>query len=219
MPRLQTNVRNQIQRVSEFPPVNTNNIFAISTQQQLHHPQLQAQPHYLNPSLSAQNDVGGQLQQHSLLFGMSGPIIGSTNYRSSLAFNSGDHRDYGLDNHTQHGYGLELNPTHVTTYSGSTMITNTNVRNVTLNGLGATNANFQQDIGEQNMFDPSNIVANDIEGSDPNEWKYWDAFVDYNPMGDLFQNPTSPSATLPNEHGSSKDIGGSVFKNSKFPHE
>ncbi|WMV60299.1 hypothetical protein MTR67_053684 [Solanum verrucosum] len=179
MPRLQTNIPNQIQRVSEFPPINTNNIFAISTQQQLHNPQLQAQPHYLNPSLSAQNDVGGQLQQHSLLFGMSGSIIGSTNYRSSLAFNSGDHHDYGLDNHTQNGYGLDLNPTHVTTHSGSTMITNTNVGNVTLNGLGATNANFQQDIGEQNMFDPSNIVANDTEGSDPNEWKYWDAFVDY----------------------------------------
>ncbi|WMV60307.1 hypothetical protein MTR67_053692, partial [Solanum verrucosum] len=62
-------------------------------------------------------------------------------------------------------------------------------------------SHLQQDIGEQNMFDPSNIVANDIEGSDPNEWKYWDAFVDYNPMGDLFQNPTSPSATLPNEYG------------------
>ncbi|WMV60292.1 hypothetical protein MTR67_053677 [Solanum verrucosum] len=148
-----------------------------------------------------QNDVGGQLQQHSLLFGMSGPIIGSTNYRSSLAFNSGDHHDYGLDNHTQNGYGLDLNPPHVTTHSGNTMITNTNVGNVTLNGLGATNANFQQDIGEQNLFDPSNIVANDIEGSDPNEWKYWDAFVDYDHMGDLFQNPTSPSATLPNEHG------------------
>ncbi|KAH0707033.1 hypothetical protein KY289_012109 [Solanum tuberosum] len=126
---------------------------------------------------------------------------------------------YNLDNHTQNGYGLDLNPTHVTTYSGSTMITNTNVGNVTLNGLGATNANFQQDIGEQNMFDPSNIVANDIEGSDPNEWKYWDAFVNYDHMGDLFQNPTSPSATLPNEHGSSKDIEGLIFKNNKFPDE
>ncbi|WMV60284.1 hypothetical protein MTR67_053669 [Solanum verrucosum] len=131
----------------------------------------------------------------------------------------GDHHDYGLDNHTQNGYGLDLNPAHVTTHSGNTMITNTNVGNVTLNGLGATNTNFQQDIGEENMFDPSNIVANDIEGSDPNEWKYWDAFVDYYHMGDLFQNPTSSSAILPNEHGSSKDIGGPVFKNSKFPDE
>ncbi|KAK4727863.1 hypothetical protein R3W88_032780 [Solanum pinnatisectum] len=164
MPRFQTNGPNQIQRVSVFPPVNTNNIFAISTQH-------------------------------------------------------GDHHDYGLDNHTQNGYGMDLNPAHVTAHIGNTMITNINVGNVTLNGLGATNANFQQDIGEQNLFDPSNIVANDIEGSDPNEWKYWDAFVDYNPMGDLFQNPTSPSATLPNEYGSSKDIGGPVFKNSKFPDE
>jgi len=47
----------------------------------------------------------------------------------------------------------------------------------------------------------NNIFA--IEGSDPNEWQYWDAFVNYNPMDDIsFQNSTSPSATLPNEHGS-----------------
>ncbi|WMV37936.1 hypothetical protein MTR67_031321 [Solanum verrucosum] len=200
MPRLQINVPNQIQRISEFPPVNINNIFDISTQQQLHHPQLQVQPHYLNPSFSAQNDVGGRLQQHSLLFAMSGPIIGSTNYKSSLAFNNVRHHDYVLDNHTPNGYNLDLNPAHVTTHSGITMITNTSVGNVTLNGLGATNANFQQDIGEQNMFDPSNIIANNIEEIDPNEWKYWDAFVNYHPRDDLFKNPTSPSATLP-EHG------------------
>jgi len=113
MPRLQTNVPNEIQRISEFAPVNTNNIFAISTQQQLHHPQLQVQPHYLNPSFSAQNDVGGRLQQHSLLFAMSGPIIGSTNYRSSLAFNNVGHHDYVLDNHIPNGYNLDLNPAHV----------------------------------------------------------------------------------------------------------
>ncbi|KAK4713543.1 hypothetical protein R3W88_019450 [Solanum pinnatisectum] len=103
---------------------------------------------------------------------MSGPIIGSTNYRSSLALNNVDHDDYVLDNHTPNGYNLDLYPAHVTTHSSITMITNTNVGNVTLNGLGATNASFQQDIGEQNMFDPSNIVANNIEESDPNEWKY-----------------------------------------------
>ncbi|KAK6784403.1 hypothetical protein RDI58_017858 [Solanum bulbocastanum] len=149
---------------------------------------------------------------------MSGPIIGSTNYRSSLAFNKVDHHDYVLDNHTPNGYNLDLNPAHVTTHSGITMITNTNVGNVTLNGLGAINASFQQDIGEQNMFDPSNIVANNIEESDPNEWKYWDAFVNYDLRDDLFQNPTSPSATLP-EHGSGKDIEGPVSLNNKFSDE
>ncbi|WMV60298.1 hypothetical protein MTR67_053683 [Solanum verrucosum] len=87
------------------------------------------------------------------------PFIGSTNYRSWLASNSGNHHDYGFYHHTQNGYSLDINPAHVTTYSGSAMITNTDVGNVTLNGFGATNANFQQDIGEQNMFDPSNIVA------------------------------------------------------------
>ncbi|KAH0774456.1 hypothetical protein KY290_011593 [Solanum tuberosum] len=70
------------------------------------------------------------------------------------------------------------------------------------------------------MFDPSNIVtasnANAIEGSDPNEWQYWDAFVNYNSMDDIiFQNSTSPSATLPNEHGSGGDTEGPDFNNSR----
>ncbi|KAH0707032.1 hypothetical protein KY285_011617 [Solanum tuberosum] len=156
--------------------------------------------------------------------GLVSTFIGSTNYRSLLEFNSGNHHDYGFYHHTQNGYSLDLNAAHVTTYSGSAMITNTDVGNVTLNGLGATNANFQQDIGEQNMFDPSNIVAasdaNAIEGSDPNEWQYWDAFVNYNSMDDIsFQNSTSPSATLPNEHGIGRDTEGPDFNNSKFPDE
>ncbi|KAK4727862.1 hypothetical protein R3W88_032779 [Solanum pinnatisectum] len=57
MPRLQTNVPNQIQRVPEFPLVNTNNTFGSSTQQQLHHLQLQVQPNYLNTFLSAQTVI------------------------------------------------------------------------------------------------------------------------------------------------------------------
>ncbi|XP_049387856.1 two-component response regulator ORR26-like [Solanum stenotomum] len=33
----------------------------------------------------------------------------------------------------------------------------------------------------------NNIFA--IEGSDPNEWQYWDAFVNYNSMDDIYQLP------------------------------
>ncbi|KAH0681856.1 hypothetical protein KY289_019608 [Solanum tuberosum] len=118
MPRLQTNVPNQTQRVPEFPPVNTNNIFASSIQQQHHHPQLQVQPNYLNTFLSAQNDVGGGQQQRGPLFGTMGPVspfIERTNYRSLLEFNSGNHHDYGFYHHTQNDQRLDLNTAFVTT--------------------------------------------------------------------------------------------------------
>ncbi|XP_059295646.1 two-component response regulator ORR21-like [Lycium ferocissimum] len=230
MPRLQTSVPNmqqhqrnpdQTQRGPEFsfPTINTNNIFTrgeSSTQQHLYHPQLHIQPHYLNidnpfnnPFLLPQNNASGELQQqHGSLFGMSGsqglqgPIIGSTNYRSGLAFNIEDH-------HTQNDYNLDLNVAHVTTYSGSAIMSDTSIRNATINELGAVNANFQQYIGEPNMSNSSNIIAtshaSDTEGSDSNERENYDAYFDFNNMGYLFQNLGPPSANLPNEHDSEID--------------
>ncbi|XP_060174309.1 uncharacterized protein LOC132604987 [Lycium barbarum] len=223
MPRLQTNVPNrkqhqhnpdQTQKGPEFsfPTINTNSIFArgdSSTQQQLYRPQLQIQPPHLNidnPFLLAQNNASGEpQQQHGSLFGMSGsqglqdPIIGSINYRFGLAFNIEDH-------HTQNDYNLDLNVAHVATYSGSTTMSGTSIRNATINELGAVNANFQQYIGEANMSNSNNIIAashaSDIEGSDSNERENCDAYFDFNNMGYLFQNLVPPSANLPNEHGS-----------------
>ncbi|XP_060175172.1 two-component response regulator ORR21-like [Lycium barbarum] len=224
MPRLQTSVPNmqhqrnpdQTQRGPEFPfpTINTNNIFTrgeSSTQQHLYHPQLHIQPHYLNtdnpfnnPFLLPQNNASGELQQqHGSFFGMSGsqglqgPIIESTNYRSGLAFNIEDY-------HTQNDYNSDLHVTYVTTYSGSAIMSDTAIRNATINELGAVNANFQQYIGEPNMSNSSNIIptshASDTEGSDSNERENCDAYFDFNNMGYLFQNLEPASANLPNEH-------------------
>ncbi|KAG5630081.1 hypothetical protein H5410_001798 [Solanum commersonii] len=63
IPDLQTNVSNQTHGDPKFSPVNTNNIYASSTEQQLYHPQLNVQQHYLSPFLSVQNNDGGRLQQ------------------------------------------------------------------------------------------------------------------------------------------------------------
>ncbi|XP_055836388.1 two-component response regulator ARR18-like [Solanum dulcamara] len=213
MPRLQTNIPNQIHKGPEFPPIlNTNNIYASSTQQQFHHSQFQVQPHYLNPFLSVQNAAGSGIQQHNLLFGMLGsenPSFGRTNYRSGLAFNSGDHHNYGMDHHTQNDC--------------STMTPDVNVGTMIINGLGATNANFQQYTGEQNMFDLNSIIrtsdVNDIEGRDSNALEDCDAYFNFNNMDDLLQNPQSPSAIPPNEHDSDNNIEYPASKNSKLPDE
>ncbi|KAK4366425.1 hypothetical protein RND71_014305 [Anisodus tanguticus] len=217
MPSLQTNDPNlqqqqhnpdQTQRGLEFSSSpNTNNIFSreeISAQQQLYHPQIQIQSHYLsidnplnNPFLSAQSNVGGEPQkQYGPLFGMlvsqefQGPIIESTNYSPGLAFSGGDH-------HTQNDYNLDLNVAHVTTYTGSTIMS------------GTTNANFQQYIGEPNMPDASNIIATsheiDNEGSDLNEREDYDVYFNFNNMDYPFQNLEPPTANLPNEHDNEFD--------------
>ncbi|XP_060171218.1 two-component response regulator ORR26-like [Lycium barbarum] len=226
MPHLQTNVPNpqqqqcnqdQTQRSSEFPfaPINTHNIFIggeSSTQQELYHPRLQVQSHHLsidNPLnnsfyFTQDNSPGGLQQQHGSFSGMlrsqglQDPIIGGTNYRPGLAFSSGYH-------HNQNAYNLDLNAAHVTTYSGSTIMSDIDIGNATINELGTLNANFQQYIGEPNMSDPSNIVAashvSDNQGSDSNERESYNAYLDFNNMNYLFQNFGPASANLPNEHG------------------
>ncbi|XP_060202055.1 putative two-component response regulator ARR20 [Lycium barbarum] len=228
MPHLQTNLSNiqqqqcnpdQTQKGPKFLfPALNNNVFVrgeSSTQQQLYRPQLQVQPHYLsinssfnNSFFSAQNNVGGEIQQqHGALFGMLSsqglqhPIIGSTNYWLGLKSNSGDH-------HTQIG-SLDLNVAHVTTYSEDTLVSDTDIGNATINELGEAKANFQQYIGEPNMSNPSNIIAashvSDTEGSDSNERENCDAYFDFDNMDNLFQNLGPPSPNLPNEYGSEFD--------------
>ncbi|XP_049392678.1 two-component response regulator ARR14-like [Solanum stenotomum] len=162
---LQTNVPNQIHGDPEFSPVNTNNIYASSTEQQLCHPEL-----------------------HS---------------------NSGDHHDYNLNREAQNDYSSSLNQVYVTTNSTSAMMTDMNGGNAIIKGPGAANTNFQQYIGEQNMFVPSNTVAtsntcvNDI--SDLNEWENCDAYLNFHNMDYLYQNIGASSSILPNEHGSEYD--------------
>ncbi|XP_059306662.1 two-component response regulator ORR24-like [Lycium ferocissimum] len=231
MPRLKTNVTNlqqqqcnlEIRRVPKFPfqPHNINNIFErgeSSIQQQVYHPQLNVGPTYLsidslfnNPFLSAQNNVGGglQQQQHSPLFEMLGPqglqrpINGSTNYRPELVFNDGYY-------HAQNDYKLNVNAYNIKTYSNSAMISDADVGNATIiNGLGVTNANFQQYMGEQNMSDPSNIVAasypSDMEGGDSSKNENYDVYFDYNNTDYLFQNLKLSSDNLPNDQDSEFD--------------
>ncbi|XP_060206576.1 uncharacterized protein LOC132634327 [Lycium barbarum] len=233
MARLKTNVTNpqqqqqqcclEIRRVPKFPfqPHNINNIFErgeSSIQQLVYHPQLNVGPTYLsidspfnNPFLSAQNNVGCglQQQQHSPLFemlgpqGLQGPINGSTNYRPGLVFNDGYY-------HAQNDYKLNVNGYNVKTYSNSAMISDTDVGNATIiNGLGVTNANFQQYMGEQNMSDPSNIFAasypSDMEGGDSRKNENYDVYFDYNNMDYLFQNLKLPSDNLPSDQDSEFD--------------
>ncbi|WMV08129.1 hypothetical protein MTR67_001514 [Solanum verrucosum] len=207
---LQTNVPNQIHRDPEFSPVNTNNIYASSTEQQLFHPELHVQQHYLNPFLSGQNNDGGTLQQqHDLLFGSQAPIIESTNSNFYMASNSGDHHYYNLNREAQNDYSSGLNQVYVTTNSTSAMMIDMNGGNAIINGSGAANTNFQQYIGEQSMCVPSNIVAtsntsaNDI--SDLNEWENCDVYLNFHNMDDLYQNIGASSSILPNEHRSEYD--------------
>ncbi|KAG5630077.1 hypothetical protein H5410_001794 [Solanum commersonii] len=149
IPDLQINVPNQTHGDPEFSLVNSNNIYASSTEQQLYHQQLQVQQHYRNPFLSGQNIDGGRLQQqNSPLFDLEGPSIRSTNSNFYMAFNSGAHHDYNLNCQTQNGYILDLNQAYVSTNSTSAMMTDMNGGNVIIIRLGVANNNFQQYIGE-----------------------------------------------------------------------
>ncbi|WMV59602.1 hypothetical protein MTR67_052987 [Solanum verrucosum] len=154
----------------------------LQQQQQLCRPQLQAQPHYLNPFLSSQNNVDGRIQNNGPLFGSQGPIIRSTNYKPCLEYNSCDH----------HNYNMDVNAAHVPTYSSSPMAFNTNIGDATVNRLGTINTNFPQDVREQNMSSPSNIVtasnAVDIEGNDSNEKEDCDLYFNYNDYLKCFNN-------------------------------
>ncbi|KAG5631841.1 hypothetical protein H5410_003558 [Solanum commersonii] len=140
---LQTNVPNQTHGDLEFSPVNNNNIYASSTKQQLCHPQRHVQQHYLNTFLSGQNNDGGRLQQqHDLLFGSQGTIIGSTNSNFYTASNSGNHHDYNFNHEAQNDYSSGLNQVYVTTNSTSGMMIDMNGGNAIINGSGAVNTNF-----------------------------------------------------------------------------
>ncbi|XP_060170491.1 putative two-component response regulator ARR13 [Lycium barbarum] len=219
IPHLQTNVPNLQQQHSNNETQREPDIFArgeSSTQQQVYHSQLQVQPHYLSidnpfthPFLSTQNNVvSGVQQQHEPLFemldsqGLQDPISGSTSSMSGLAFNSEDY-------HTQNDYNLDLDAAHVTTYSGSTIMSCTNNGNATSNEFGVTNATFQQHIGEPNMSDPNNIIAEShvtyTKGSDSNEKENYDSYFDFNNIDCFFQNLGPSSTNLPNEHGSEFD--------------
>ncbi|KAK6803294.1 hypothetical protein RDI58_001078 [Solanum bulbocastanum] len=176
IPDLQTNVPNQTHGDPEFPPVNTNNIYVSSTEQQLYHPQLQVQQHYLSSFLLGQNNDGGRIQQqHGPLFGSQGPIIGRSNSNFYMPFNSGDHHDFNLNRQTQNDYNLDLNQPYVTTNSTREIMTDMNGGNAIINRSREENSNFQQYIGEENIFIPSNFIATSNtsanEGSDLNEWK------------------------------------------------
>ncbi|KAK4737297.1 hypothetical protein R3W88_000994 [Solanum pinnatisectum] len=187
IPDLQTNVPNQTHGDPEFPPVNTNNIFVSSTEQQLYHPQLQVQQHYLISFLSGQNNDGGS----------QGPIIGRSNSNFYMPFNSGDHHDFNLNRQTQNDYNLDLNQTYVTTNSTSAIMTDMNGENAIINGSGEANTNFH------NFIAISNTSAN--EGSDLNEWENCDAYLNFHNMDDLYHNIGVSSSILPNENGNEYD--------------
>ncbi|MCD7453588.1 hypothetical protein HAX54_021531 [Datura stramonium] len=186
--------------------------------------------------LALNNVGDGIQQQHEIFFemlgsqGIQGQNIWNTNYRSGQVFDSGDHHtqsDYNLDfnaalgttysgsgtifdtdvgNATVTDYNLNVNVDNLTTYSGSTVVSEGSVENMTINGLGAPTKNFQQYIGESNMFSPSNFVAasneSNIVGSGSHEKENSDAYFDFNNINTLFQNHGPPSANLPNEQGS-----------------
>ncbi|KAJ8527680.1 hypothetical protein K7X08_015131 [Anisodus acutangulus] len=221
-PHFQTNVSNLQQQQRNpgqtqsrtkflFSSLNTNNIVprGESSTHQLYRSKLHVQPHYLNIGslfnnsfLSAQNNIGGGLQQqHGPLFGMVGSqgvkysIIGSPKYRPK-EFNNGDH-------HCQNDYSFDLNATYVPTYSGSRIIFGTDIENATINEVRSANANFHQYIDESNMSDSTNIVmasyASDTQEGDSNEKKNCDAYFGFNNMNYIFQNLGPPDANLPNE--------------------
>ncbi|WMV51230.1 hypothetical protein MTR67_044615 [Solanum verrucosum] len=168
MPRLQNNIPNQIQRGPEFPfsTLNTSNIFArevSSIQEKLYPPQFQVQPHYPNidnslnnPFLSVQNNVGGVLQQHQHrplleMFGslrLQDPIIGNITHRPGAAFNT-------WNRHTQSEYNLDLNVALKTTHSGSKIMHDIGVENMTINdyNLNVNAGNTNTDSGSTMMFD------------------------------------------------------------------
>ncbi|XP_060200494.1 uncharacterized protein LOC132628746 [Lycium barbarum] len=168
-----------------------------STQQQVYRPQHQVNSQYIsidnpfnNPFLLAKNNNADWLQQqHGPLFEMLGsqglrsPISGSTYYRPELEFNGGYH-------HAQNYYDLNVNAANEATYSGSAMMSGTNIENTTINELGAANANFHEYLGEPNISEPSNIIAtshaSDNEGSDSNDRENYDVYLDFNNMDYLF---------------------------------
>ncbi|XP_015057457.1 two-component response regulator ORR26-like [Solanum pennellii] len=190
MPNLQANVSNQqrnqdqIRRSPEFslPTLNINNIFAQGdlSIQQLYHPQLKVQPHYLGighpfyyPFSSAQNNTGGEIkQQHNPIFGMLGsqeqedPIMKNTHYRPNSVLNSEDH-------HSEKEHNFLLN---------------------VAKGATNTNANFQQYQGSNSC---------NLGPSGANLFNEQDSEFDQVYSDD--QNLGPPDANLPNEQGSEFD--------------
>ncbi|KAK6783943.1 hypothetical protein RDI58_017397 [Solanum bulbocastanum] len=146
---LKMNVTNLQQQETQGSPktpfLPNNNNFArgeSSTLQEVYHPQLQVDPQYLNPfdtpllSSPENNNVAGLQQQQgplSELWGLQGSNIQSADYIPGLEFNNGIH-------HAQNDYALDA-----ATYA---TVPDTNIANLTINGLGVANTNFQQHIGE-----------------------------------------------------------------------
>ncbi|XP_055824425.1 two-component response regulator ARR11-like [Solanum dulcamara] len=196
------------QRGPYIPFLPNSNIFSrgeSSTLQKVYQPQLQVYPKYLNPfdtpflpSVETNNVVGQQRQKQQVplseLLGSQGSNIGSAYYRLGLEFNNEIH-------HSQNDYALD-----VATYS---IMSDTNIGNATINGLGVANVNFQQYNGEPNMSQPNNIVTtshvSDTQGSDPNEMINCDDYFDFSNMDFLFQNFEPPSFNLSNEHDNEFD--------------
>ncbi|MCD7459036.1 hypothetical protein HAX54_039851 [Datura stramonium] len=139
------------------------------------------------------------------ILGLEDPIIESMSYELDMMFKSWDPQDYSLNHNTQNDYNLDLNVAHVA-YSGSTIMSDNDFENATINGLRDANTNFQQHIGEQNMSDPSNVVmtldASNISGSDSNEKEKYELYFNFNSMDYLSQNLESPSSTQLNKHDS-----------------
>ncbi|KAH0730137.1 hypothetical protein KY289_001325 [Solanum tuberosum] len=81
--------------------------------------------------------------------------------------------------------------------------------NAIINGSGEAITNFQQYIGEENIFVPSNFIATSNtsgnEGSDLNEWENCDAYLNFHNMDDLYHNIGVSSSILPNENGNEYD--------------
>nr|XP_025886090.1 putative two-component response regulator ARR13 [Solanum lycopersicum] len=197
MPSPQANVPNQ--QWNPFPTHNTNNIFtqreSSIQRQQLYRPQFQVQPHYLsidNSFLFSQTNNG---ENHS-----------GKNYNSNLNVAQGATpimpATY-IQNAIINNYNLNVN--NVTTYSSRGMMPNAYVGNVTINGMGATNANAssQQYVGEPIMNGPRNIdvapYENYVEGSNSNKKENRDVYLNFNNMDSLFQNLGPSSANLPSE--------------------
>ncbi|KAK4713202.1 hypothetical protein R3W88_019109 [Solanum pinnatisectum] len=200
-----TNLQQQeTQRSPETPFLPNSNIFArgeSSTLHEVYHPQLQVDPQYLNPfdtpllSSAENNNVAGLQQQQgplSELWGLQGSNIRSADNIPGLEFNNGIH-------HAQNDYSLD-----VATYA---TVTDTNISNTTIDGLGVANNNSQQHIGEQNMAQPANNIVttshvSDTQGSESSETMDCDAYFDFDNLDFLFQNNEPLSFDLPNEHDS-----------------
>lgn len=79
---------------------------------------------------------------------------------------------------------MDDNAVHVPKSPTSPTTFDKNIGDAGVNRLGNMNANFPQDVCEQNMFVPSNIVATSnaiyIEGNDSNENEYFVLYLNYN---------------------------------------